>query len=570
MSDKNILDKKPRFHESKSFWAILILTIFATLCVISTLVIQIGSIWLWQDRLNDNTDRNSSSHQMGFLLIISNSSSIIASLFSILAILKIAREGHYLKRFIAYVNWNKNWLYIILLLIALFGGGSDYIIPLMIPTPFKDGDTVPALRQAILVTVAGLLTMLTLWENRRKNLQEKDKNDLDHIRQVKSERRSRYAKAIEQLGDDNTSIKLGGIYTLSKLIDEWLEDDKTTPIPEERIQEGQIIINNLCAYIRSPFEHTSSYEILTKQNPSDDELKNYNKEEEFYENRAKLRGEQEIRKAILLEIKSKLSSKTTKTGEHEGILQKGLWSDFSYDFSHALIFYPFDISEGFLCSDAKFSGTIFLEEAKFNGIRFKNDSIFNNSEFHNVASFANAIFEKDAFFQKVTFKDIADFWNTKFKGLANFNRAHFDSDKGISTTEYHPTHSLYQKFKSSADFRKANFEKMAKFCGSTFSGSADFRETVFMVKPIFKFSERFKKPAMFSHKAKEEDYIFDNLGEGSCEIDLEVKIYKEPSISFKGKPTPPREKKFNIPRGCALFDPSYPPTPSSSVIPQAP
>ena len=87
--------------------------------------------------------------------------------------------------------------------------------------------------------------MLTLWETRRKNLQEKDKNDLDHARQVKAERRSRYAKAIEQLGDDNTSIKLGGIYTLSKLIDEWLEDDKTTPITKERKEEGQIIINNL-------------------------------------------------------------------------------------------------------------------------------------------------------------------------------------------------------------------------------------------------------------------------------------------------------------------------------------
>lgn len=465
--------------------------------------------------------------------------------------------------------WSRNWFYTTLISIAIIGSFCAFGLPLFISEPFGPGDSVATLRQAILTATGGVLAMLTLWETRRKNLQEKDKNDLDHARQVKAERRSRYAKAIEQLGDDNTSIKLGGIYTLSKLIDEWLEDDKTTPITKERKEEGQIIINNLCAYIRSPFELTNSYEILTKQNPSDDELKNYTNEK-FHENRTQLREEQEIRKAILLEIKSKLSSRTTETEEHEGILQKGLWSEFSYDFSHALIFYPFDISKGFLCSDAKFSGTIFLEEATFDGITFKNDLKFNNSEFHNVASFANATFEKDTSFQKVTFKNIADFWNTTFKGSANFMKVHFGSDKGILTTDYNPTQPTYQNFKSSADFRKANFEKIAKFYGSIFSGSADFRETVFKVKPLFKHSERFEKPARFSYKAQEKDYIFDNLGEGSCEIDLEVKLYKKPLISFKGISVPPPEKKFNIPKGCVLFDPADSSTTAISAKTQTP
>lgn len=73
-----------------------------------------------------------------------------------------------IKYIITLFNWGKNWFYFLILIIAIFGGLCAFFIPLIITVPFKDGDTVQALRQAILVTVAGLLTMLTLWENRRK------------------------------------------------------------------------------------------------------------------------------------------------------------------------------------------------------------------------------------------------------------------------------------------------------------------------------------------------------------------------------------------------------------------
>lgn len=90
-------------------------------------------------------------------------------------------------------------VYTALITIAVIGAFCAFCVPLFIPEPFSAGDSVAALRQAILAATGGILAMLTLWENRRKNLQEKDKNDLDHARQVKAERRSRYAKAIEQL-----------------------------------------------------------------------------------------------------------------------------------------------------------------------------------------------------------------------------------------------------------------------------------------------------------------------------------------------------------------------------------
>ena len=128
-------------------------------------------------------------------------------------------------------SWSKNWFYITLVLVAVIGGGCAFTLPYHFQ---REGDNIWSLRQAILAATGGVLAILTLWENRRKNIQEKEKNDQDHTRQVHAERRARYAKAIEQLADEKAPIRLGGVYTLIKLVDEWLADEKTLPKEEDR------------------------------------------------------------------------------------------------------------------------------------------------------------------------------------------------------------------------------------------------------------------------------------------------------------------------------------------------
>ena len=130
--------------------------------------------------------------------------------------------------------WSKNWFYITLVLVAVIGGGCAFTLPYQFQ---REGDNIWSLRQAILAATGGVLAILTLWENRRKNIQEKEKNDQDHTRQVHAERRARYAKAVEQLADEKAPIRLGGVYTLVKLIDEWLADEKTLLSMEKRRQE---------------------------------------------------------------------------------------------------------------------------------------------------------------------------------------------------------------------------------------------------------------------------------------------------------------------------------------------
>ena len=146
-------------------------------------------------------------------------------------------------------------------------------------------------------------------KEREKIEADKAKNEQDHIRQVHAERRSRYTKAIEQLSNNKASIRLGGVYTLVGLVDEWLADEKTTPSLEERRKEGQVIINNLCAYIRSPFLLAERAEQLDKpyakdlQNDFGGDTEKFDADKRsFAHDKAALEEERQVRQSIIKEI----------------------------------------------------------------------------------------------------------------------------------------------------------------------------------------------------------------------------------------------------------------------------
>ena len=196
--------------------------------------------------------------------------------------------------------------------VTIIGGSISFLFPLAITDNFsKDGEGT-ALRQMLIYATGGLLGVITLSETRRKNdqekrknEQEKEKNENDHIRQVHTERRNRYAQAIEQLTNENAAVRLGGAYTLIGLVDEWLDDNKSIADNDESSdkpkKEGQIIVNNLCAYIKSPLE--SETKTTTSHVTSQEERR--------------------IRQAILHEIHVRLSSKTLLPNQRNTNLVRG-------------------------------------------------------------------------------------------------------------------------------------------------------------------------------------------------------------------------------------------------------
>ena len=286
--------------------------------------------------------------------------------------------------------------------LAVLGGAWAFLFPLAINADFsKDGDGA-ALRQMLIYTTGGVLGVITLGENHRKNSLEKFKNDQDHIRQVHSERRSRYTTAIEQLSNETASTRLGGVYTLVGLVDEWLADEKAIPNIEERRKEGQVIINNLCAYIRSPFLLAERAEQLNKPYAKDlqkdfagDKDKFDADKRAFAQEKAALEEERQVRQSIIKEIREHLHNNE----------ELGPWSGFDYDFSNTLFFYSTNFMFSHFNAFTNFYGVTFTQNAAFSGATFTQNAYFSGAKFTQNAYFSEAEFTGDADFSEATFEE---------------------------------------------------------------------------------------------------------------------------------------------------------------------
>ena len=263
---------------------------------------------------------------------------------------------------------HEKWFYAWLIGLSTLGGLWALFLPLALNQKF-DGPNADGnqLRLHLLYITGGVLALTTLGETHRKNNLEKHKNDQDHTRQVHAERRNRYSTAVEQLSSDKASIRLGGIYSLVGLADEWLADENTIPEFEERHKEGQVIINNLCSYIRSPFDLASKTKDLSKDKAPE---KYKGGTQQFVKDKARFHEEKELRLTILEEIKTRLNDSIRHHQDDFQEAYKGPWSDFDYDFSNAHFFYTVDFKNSYFGASVKFFGAEFTEEAKFLAVTF--------------------------------------------------------------------------------------------------------------------------------------------------------------------------------------------------------
>ena len=412
--------------------------------------------------------------------------------------------------------------YVWLGMLAILGGTWAFFLPIAINSGFNKNDDGPVLRQLLIYTTGGLLGAITLGETRRKN-------DQEHMRQVHAERRSRYAKAVEQLADEKAPIRLGGVYTLAKLVDDWLDDEKTLPSEKERRQEGQIIIDSLCAYIRSSFPLAERHDELTlsyeeyQQKYLDNQGKNRatqsvensadnstpkagkhqdNKQpnqtrEKFVREKSLFIEEQEVRQTILSEIEKRLNSNKDKDEDGKGEVKPGTWSYFEYDFSNTVFFYY---------------------------------AQFNYSYFGNPSNFSGATFAQDAKFSRATFQDTC-FYEATFAQDASFFRATFQD----------------------ANFYEATFTQNADFSGTTFLQNVDFSGATFQKKPIFEYTLSNKTyKARFLYMTDPRNYNFEVSPDSPYKIETEKHRSPNGTITI-------------IPQGCIVFD-----SKTGKVIPHAP
>ena len=427
----------------------------------------------------------------------------------------------------------------ILVTLGLIGGAAALWIPSNTGWLRQSGlsddaeqKSISDLRLHFLYITGGIIAILTLlqtnWKNQgdrlkidadiKKNEQDAEKNDRDHTRQIHAERRSRYTTAVEQLANEKAAVRLGGIYTLVGLADEWLADDSLTK--DKQNEEGQVIINNLCSYIRLPFplaekidEHKAhkkfeelkekeSENLLSKLEPF--ELKalskrfansqDYKEPEDITADYATFHEEQDVRRTIFVEM-GKRSSVISNKEESDVTVTPGAWSDFDFDFSRAPIFYPLNgltiekgnFSNAKFYADTTFFKVAFNSNANFGKATFNSDPNFGKATFNSDAYFGEATFNSDAYFGEATFNSDTYFSEATFNSDTYFDEATFNSDTYFSEATFNSdTYFSEATFNSDAYFGEATFNSDAYFDEATFNSDAYFREATFNSDAYFR------------------------------------------------------------------------------------
>jgi len=340
------------------------------------------------------------------------------------------------------------WFHARILSSGIVGGSYAFLLPVVMSLPEGSVNSggAAALRQAILLATGGLIGLIALGETRRKNDNDREaaenlrihqQDTLDQqkeqfekqlekqqkqfeanaFKERKAERRERYTKAVEQLGDEKAPVRMGGVYTLVGLVDEWLEEENLSE--SERVKEGQVIINNLCAYIRSPFTLASHYDELSQNTPLSEGIYK-DKEQEFYADKATLDSEADVRLGIIKEIHDRLQG--------SGKNAPGAWSDFEYDFSGSTFFYPVDLTKSYYKKTVKFSGSTYKEGADFIGSTYEGGAYFTGSTYKGWAYFTGSTYKGEADFTGSTYKGRANFIGSTYKSWADFSGSIFCSE----------------------------------------------------------------------------------------------------------------------------------------------
>ena len=423
------------------------------------------------------------------------------------------------------------------------------------------------LRLHLLYITGGIIAILGLIETNRKNSQ-------DHIRQVHAARRDRYVEAVDKLSSKNASVRLGGVYALVGLVDEWLDDDNIDR--ETQLKEGQVIINNLCSYIRSPFTLTLKAEMFE----SDSEPDNY--EGDFSKDQAAFREEQDVRRTIFVEMNKRSSTFTKKKGEVIETVS-GPWSDFDFDFSRAPIFYPLNaitiekgnfssakfysntaFSRATFTQTADFSRATFTQDANFIEATFAQDADFIEAVFTQDADFSAAKFTQDAYFSTATFTQNAYFIGATFTQDANFIEATFTQDADFSWATFTQNADFFiATFTQNANFSRATFTQNADFFIATFTQNANFSRATFTQDANF-------SRATFTQKVNFDNACFENYEptfvNGTLRAQFSIHSAQEDynfSLHSNSKAIPPGKAelagiKRQIPFGTVLFDPMSP------------
>ena len=288
---------------------------------------------------------------------------------------------------------------------------------------------------------------------------------------LNASRQERFLKVVELLNSAHSYTRLGAVHALVALADEYLTDQALQA--EEKHTEGQRIVDVLCAYIRSPFELTSHYYELNRE-----ELTGFyaDSPEKFSADRAAFREEAHIRQTLIEKISDhmrwSLAAGVAELPhgypEHDCVVP-GNWSEFTYDFSGSVFFYPVDFVRTFWGETANFAGCTYFSRVQFSGSFFAQGALLCRSNYHEDTAFNGSYYAGDADFSGSLYHGANDFMGCAYGETASFKGSVFDGWAGFTDSSY----------SGSADFSASTYRAGCDFSSSRYRQQAIFENSFY-------------------------------------------------------------------------------------------
>lgn len=342
-------------------------------------------------------------------------------------------------------------------LLYFYGGGTD-----------QDQAGLDVVRTAgtLIVGTGGAIALLLAARRQRSTelTLEHQRMTLEHQREVAAtaerdalEQRitELYTRAVDQLGNDQAPVRLGGLYALER-------------VAQNNPDQQQTIVDVICAYLRMPYALPDDNP-LGENAPAD----------------ARTRYEQRRQ-----ELQVRLTAQRILTA-HLRTDAGTFWPNIDLDLTEAQL-HRLDLTNCHI-RNAQFVKAQFSGDAWFDAARFFEGVQFGETQFSGNALFDATQFSKGAEFAAAHFSGYARFREAQFSGSAWFDAAQFSGDAWFAEAQ----------FSGHAGFRKVQFFEDAVFHAVRFFGSAVFSKAQFSGNAVFDAAQFSKNPGFVSARTRQ-------------------------------------------------------------------
>ncbi|ACL39067.1 hypothetical protein Achl_1073 [Pseudarthrobacter chlorophenolicus A6] len=246
----------------------------------------------------------------------------------------------------------------------------------------------------------------------------------------------RFAQAAEMMGSERAATRMGGVYALAALADEWEEN-------------RQQCVDLLCGYLRTPMQRslpTSSSQQASAQKielpppasiprfmvpePAEQSTPTLGLVQKYRQARADLASQYKRAAVDELAIRRAVLSSIAR-GTKRPLEDKSSWSKMSFDFGEC--FLPsVDLADCQFLERVNFNAVTFISSVDMRRAHFAQQAQFTGCYFNHNATFTGVTFAKGVSFRAAQFNLNADFTGASFGGAMLFAHVEFKKDPAFS------------------------------------------------------------------------------------------------------------------------------------------